>query len=628
MVFSVKVVLFCGGRGSRHLIRELVEDLNIELTLIVNAYDDGLSTGEIRKLIPGMLGPSDFRKNLGYLLVPASEDHMNFSKILEHRLKINTSSYDSIKVLSKTSIKHNLAQQLIASDARLLSVFDCLPETKKNSLLELFSSFLLKVYGDSAELRALQKLEDFAVGNILLAGAYIQNENSFSKANDFICSLFDIRARILNVSDDNRFLVALTSEGEFVRGEAEIVAGDFEGRLQEVFLLRNPMSNLELENFNAFGAISEKHFFLKNLESIPALNPQVSKILNSADVVIYGSGTQHSSLFPTYKVLAGNNVVPKSSSKRIFVSNLESDLDIDTWSGTDLLVGLSRHFGISCYSDLVDVIIADQKSPIGFEGLDSQISLHIVPLRDNSNYGAHDGRKLVDQIYLSLFKETDTDVEIRVFNSTKDSTHSRMWHKVQGYDFGALPYNVDCKVIEVNSSSESAIRHFNDWLADDSKSRFLILYTCEGETSIGDLMAGITLMKSLGIPVLSGSRTQARRQWLEATGRTYGEGRLRFNFSIVATLLAVFISMTRRRQLLTDPLSRCILVDRLELKTKRNFVDSYNGKTIPGLRTFLLTNGVDVAEFPIRYRVFKGYKAYVNPTRDAINGFIEIMKLP
>ena len=44
------------------------EQKNIDLTLLINAYDDGKSTGEIRKRISGLLGPSDFRKNLSYLV--------------------------------------------------------------------------------------------------------------------------------------------------------------------------------------------------------------------------------------------------------------------------------------------------------------------------------------------------------------------------------------------------------------------------------------------------------------------------------------------------------------------------------------------------------------------------------
>ena len=63
-----KIVLFCGGRGSATIIRALLRQSDVELTLLVNAYDDGLSTGALRNFIPGMLGPSDFRKNLSYLL--------------------------------------------------------------------------------------------------------------------------------------------------------------------------------------------------------------------------------------------------------------------------------------------------------------------------------------------------------------------------------------------------------------------------------------------------------------------------------------------------------------------------------------------------------------------------------
>ena len=85
----MNVVLFCGGRGNSSLIKELIDASHVTLTLIVNAYDDGLSTGEIRRMIPGILGPSDFRKNLSLLLIPASKNHLVFSKILEHRLQFD-----------------------------------------------------------------------------------------------------------------------------------------------------------------------------------------------------------------------------------------------------------------------------------------------------------------------------------------------------------------------------------------------------------------------------------------------------------------------------------------------------------------------------------------------------------
>ena len=50
-----------GGRGGTSIIPSLVSNPDIKLTSIVNAYDDGKSTGEIRDFF-NMLGPSDIRK--------------------------------------------------------------------------------------------------------------------------------------------------------------------------------------------------------------------------------------------------------------------------------------------------------------------------------------------------------------------------------------------------------------------------------------------------------------------------------------------------------------------------------------------------------------------------------------
>src|SRR5438105_4482694 len=60
---TVDVVVFTGGRGSAVLSERLMAHPRIRLTLAVNGYDDGASTGEIRRFLGDALGPSDFRKN-------------------------------------------------------------------------------------------------------------------------------------------------------------------------------------------------------------------------------------------------------------------------------------------------------------------------------------------------------------------------------------------------------------------------------------------------------------------------------------------------------------------------------------------------------------------------------------
>ena len=58
------VTLFSGGRGGASIARQLLRTPGIDLSLVINGYDNGLSTGALRRYLPGMLGPSDFRKNL------------------------------------------------------------------------------------------------------------------------------------------------------------------------------------------------------------------------------------------------------------------------------------------------------------------------------------------------------------------------------------------------------------------------------------------------------------------------------------------------------------------------------------------------------------------------------------
>ena len=57
----LNVVILNGGRGAAATIPALLARQGLHVTSVVNAYDDGKSTGEIRRFF-GMLGPSDIRK--------------------------------------------------------------------------------------------------------------------------------------------------------------------------------------------------------------------------------------------------------------------------------------------------------------------------------------------------------------------------------------------------------------------------------------------------------------------------------------------------------------------------------------------------------------------------------------
>src|SRR3954470_13709116 len=97
---TVRIALFCGGRGSATIIRALLRHTEVELTLIVNAYDDGLSTGALRNFIPGMLGPSDFRKNLSFLLGNYSSPKYALKSLMEYRLPAEDAAADIERLAS------------------------------------------------------------------------------------------------------------------------------------------------------------------------------------------------------------------------------------------------------------------------------------------------------------------------------------------------------------------------------------------------------------------------------------------------------------------------------------------------------------------------------------------------
>jgi len=82
----MNVVIFTGGNGNANLIKHLKDISYVNLSLLINGYDDGLSTGIIRSANQGMLGPSDFRKNFTYIIDDFTEANRHVKTLFEHRL--------------------------------------------------------------------------------------------------------------------------------------------------------------------------------------------------------------------------------------------------------------------------------------------------------------------------------------------------------------------------------------------------------------------------------------------------------------------------------------------------------------------------------------------------------------
>src|SRR5882762_2079989 len=93
---QINVVLFSGGSGTQSITEALRGHPQISLRILINAYDDGLSTGRLRRFLPGMLGPSDVRKNINRLMPTGERSQRSLRSISDHRLSIGISRDDAL----------------------------------------------------------------------------------------------------------------------------------------------------------------------------------------------------------------------------------------------------------------------------------------------------------------------------------------------------------------------------------------------------------------------------------------------------------------------------------------------------------------------------------------------------
>src|SRR3954451_24478117 len=108
---TVRVVLFSGGRGSGALTRQLVSRAGVSLTMAINGYDDGASTGEVRRFLGDSLGPSDFRKNASRLASMLRSCSPALIEILDSRLPAGISRDAAVDAIrNQTTLDDRLAR--------------------------------------------------------------------------------------------------------------------------------------------------------------------------------------------------------------------------------------------------------------------------------------------------------------------------------------------------------------------------------------------------------------------------------------------------------------------------------------------------------------------------------------
>src|SRR5580698_4131072 len=95
----INVVLFSGGSGTRSITDALLKQKQISLKILINAYDDGHSTGRLRRFLPGMLGPSDVRKNINRLMPTTERSQRCLKQVSDYRLPVGISQSNALEII-------------------------------------------------------------------------------------------------------------------------------------------------------------------------------------------------------------------------------------------------------------------------------------------------------------------------------------------------------------------------------------------------------------------------------------------------------------------------------------------------------------------------------------------------
>ena len=399
----LNIVVLNGGRGAASIIPEMLQRQGLNVTSIVNAYDDGKSTGEIRRFFD-MLGPSDIRK-VQELMLPENDPHHEASRALfAYRYPVGADREAILADMRRfTENGGDLAGIAVANG------------TIRSALQNFVREFVDGLAVIEKARGARFDFDDCSLMNCLYAGAYLACRRDMELTTRTIDRLFRLKGTVLPNSVENKWLAALRQNGEICYCEAEIVELRSNVLIESIYLLDR---QLERERFAELAPEEQRHFLSRHHAAATA-SPGVKLALEQADIIVYSAGTQHSSLYPTY-ISRGvaETIAANREALKIFVTNIGADYETPTYRTSDYLRGAYRHL---CQAEDRQYAVAELFSTALINNGRRKADETYVEY-DEANYGdlpvrrivddfeserapgKHDGRKVIDTI-LSLYEE-------------------------------------------------------------------------------------------------------------------------------------------------------------------------------------------------------------------------------
>lgn len=329
----LNVVLFSGGRGSGALTEQLATNPRIALTIAINGYDDGASTGEVRRFLGDCLGPSDFRKNASRLARLLRTCPAPLVDLLDLRLdpalsEPETGARAARAVRDGDSIQDRRLEPLALKASAI-------PPALRDAVAVRLDRFAAELATSTAPF----SFADCSLGNLVFAGGFLLAGRAFNAAVDDYCSLVGLAPGLVdNVTDGtNAFLVAIDADGRLLESEEAIVDANRHNRIEDIFLIATPP---DPDDVRRWSGASRKELAAQLAERATPLrlNQRVARAIHDADLIIYAPGTQHSSLFPSYLTHGlGDAIAANLTAIKLLITNIQADAEITGSSAVDIV---------------------------------------------------------------------------------------------------------------------------------------------------------------------------------------------------------------------------------------------------------------------------------------------------
>lgn len=337
----LKIALLCGGSGGIALQTGFAEIFgygNYKLDPIINCYDDGKSTGVCRSVFNRqILGPSDLRKN------QITQFKLKYKKQLEDA----DSKESKLLALFELRFTGDNYDDYYKKSLGIVNSIDYLDDDVKKQ----FKSWINYFFFDNNEVREIIKdvnFSDFSLSNIFYAACAAMHNNSLEEAGFIMSDVFGIEKRVHMISDVNLFINATTQSGRVIIDEGELVKwNNADDKIVKVDLV-------DSDGNKYVPSVCENS------------RDNVEEVIRDADILIYSSGTQWSSLIPSYMHDGFNELIASSKAKKYLIMNNAEDGDAYGVDANGVLDILKNYIKL----DDVTVVVNDNAC-IGMNHIDS-----------------------------------------------------------------------------------------------------------------------------------------------------------------------------------------------------------------------------------------------------------------